>query len=217
MTDTIEQSSIDKTEDILLENQEFQDYGVKAILDPVEKKLNTCVFLCNEEITINCLKCKRPFCINHASRFSPNFCQDCFKALSLIVDKFERRVEDYDAVTDSVITRKETCKRLRLDGPDWVFYTAWIHKLTDEELQVVFEFHYFVVKLIETENEQRKIKNRTKLQGMPLPMGVSTTTETRTKRVAKPKDPLTELKRMFPGKSEAFYTQMLTTMNSAGE
>jgi hypothetical protein len=209
--------SIDKQEDILLENRDYLNYGVKEILDPVEKKLNTCVFTCNEEITIACRKCGRNFCINHASKFSPNFCQDCFKALSLIVDKFERRVDDYDAVTDSIVTRKESCKRLRLDGPDWVFYTVWIHKLSDEELQVVFEFHYFIVKLIETENEQRKINHAQRLRGMPVPLGVKTTTETRTKRTVKPKDPLTELKRMFPGKSEDFYKQMLITMQSTGE
>ena len=207
LPDIIEQSidSIDKTEDILLENQDYNNFGVNQILNPfVQKSLTVCVFECSNEETKECLKCKRHFCIFHSNRISPNFCQDCFKQISLIKDKFERRVEDYDLATDTVTVRKESCDRIKLDGPDWVFYTAWIDTLNDDELQGVFEFHFFILKMIETQNEMRGQKYKDKLKGIKFSVGMSvtTTTDKRTKREVKQEDPMKKLKKLFPGKTD---------------
>src|SRR6185312_977680 len=122
--------------------------------------LIVCAF-CTKEDVQKCKRCNRTFCIDHASRFSPNFCQECFKNVTVVVDKFIRKVEDYDHTKDEMVVRTESCDRLRLDGPDYVFYTRWINQLNDDELKSVFEFHYFIVKLIEHENEVRII-NRNK-------------------------------------------------------
>lgn len=173
-----------------------------------------CSFDCSSEETKECIKCKRLFCYVHASRVSPNICQDCFKSFSLIVDKFERRVEDYDEHNNSVLTRKESCKRLRFDGPDWVFYTGWIDTLTDDEMQIVWEFHFFIMKLIEHDNEVRKIKHAAKIRNSGISMGVSvtTTTEKRTKKEAKPKDPRKELRKMFPKLTDEAFEKMWQLM-----
>jgi len=213
-----EDSSVDKSEVILLENYDYQQENINKILHPEEwpASLIKCVFDCSSEETKSCLKCHRNYCILHSSRISSNFCQDCFKNLSLIVDKFERRVEDYDSVTDTVTTKKESCKRLKFDGPDWIFYTAWIDKLTDDELQTVWEFHFFVLKLIEQQNEIRGAKRRDQLKSKSTQfmsgVQVTTTKETRTRKEVKPKDPLIELKKIFPNKSEDFYKQMMAVM-----
>ena len=177
-------------------------------------KLKQCVFDCISEETKECLKCHRNYCVIHSSRISPNFCQDCFKNLALIVDKFERRVEDYDALSDTVTTKKESCKRLRFDGPDWLFYTGWVDKLSDEDLQTVWEFHFFILKLIENHNEIRGARKRDAIKGVKVvgAFQTTTTTEKRVKKEVKPKDPLKELMKVFPGQTEDFYKNMLAVM-----
>lgn len=163
-----------------------------------------CVFGCEEVKIRKCFKCGRPFCALHSAKFSPHFCQDCFKSLQVVLEKYTRIVEDYDDTTDTLTTKKETCDRIAIDGPDYIFYTTWINKLNDEELKSVFEFHYFIVKLIEHENETRVVKKRSSLSRRPKGIGltpsqaiaVTTETETKTKRTAKPKDMRTELRKL---------------------
>lgn len=167
-------------------------------------KLIVCTWCSGEKIKL-CAKCNRPFCTLHSSRLTPILCQECFRGVSLVLDRFTRKTEDYDTALDTVITKTESCDRLRLDGPDWVWYTAWIHQLNDDELKIVFEFHYFVIKLIETANEQRKINKSQKLAATSI--GVTKTTETKTKKVAKPVDMRKQLEKL--GLPEAVIVSML--------
>lgn len=176
-----------------------------------QEKLIVCTFCTSENIK-NCLKCKRPFCVIHSSHVSPNFCKECFNNLQAINKRFIRTVEDYDSSTDTMTTRRESCDQLMLDGPDYVFYTAWINTLNDDELKLSFEFHYFIVKQIEHANEIRKIEHSQKLRGMPLPISTITTTETKTERKVKVKDPRAELRKL--GIPEATIDVML---KAAGE
>lgn len=157
--------------------------------------LIVCAF-CTKEDVKKCLKCNRNFCPEHSARISPNFCQDCFKNLSVIIDKFTRTIEDYDHTTDSMVVKKDSCMQLRLDGPDYVFYTRWINQLNDDELRNVFEFHYFIVKLIEHENETRIITKNKKLRDAPSPLSITKTTETKTTKTTTQKDMRTELRKL---------------------
>lgn len=181
--------------------KEIPEPEILAPLTIIEKR---CSFQHNNEEVQDilllkvCLKCKQLFCPMHSARFSPNFCQDCFKNLTVILDKYIRSTEDYDSITDQLVTRKESCNRLQIDGPDYVFYTKWIHKLNDDELKSVFEFHYFIVKLIENENEIRiitKNKNKSK-KNIQAPISIVKTTEVTSKKESKPKDLRTELKKL---------------------
>jgi hypothetical protein len=183
---------------------------IPIVLEPTIPLL-MCSFDCSSEETKECIKCKRLFCQIHSSRVSPNICQDCFKAFSLIIDRFERRVEDYDDKNDTVLTRKESCKRLKFDGPDWVFYTGWIDTLNDDELKTAWEFHFFIMKIIEHDNETRKIKHNANIRskgGMFSGVGITTTTSTRTKREVKPKDPKKELRKQFPKITDEAFEKM---------
>jgi hypothetical protein len=153
---------------------------------------------CIDDKVKECLKCKSLFCSIHASHFSPNFCKDCFSNLSVIIDKFQRTSTEYDHVHDTVVQSTSTCKRLTIDGPEWIFYTTWIHELSDEELQIVYEFHYFILKLIESANETKKIARARKMKEVSgsHPIGIVTTKDTHVRREAKQKDMQTELEKL---------------------
>src|SRR5206468_2597977 len=90
----------------------------------------TCRY-CEKEEVKQCMKCKRHFCVDHCSKISPNFCQDCFAEVTVIVDKYVKTSEEYDEKSDQVITHRSSARRIRLDGPDWVWYSTAIQLLSD--------------------------------------------------------------------------------------
>jgi hypothetical protein len=145
--------------------------------------LNTCVF-CEDNNTRVCIKCHRYYCILHSSRISPQLCQDCFKQVSVTIEKYTRTNEDYDATTDSIVEHKTSCKQIRMDGPDYVWYSVAIQQSTDEELGGVLEFHKFMVSLIESLKTTREVvKNKLlREEGDKNPLLTKeTTTRTKTK------------------------------------
>ena len=154
-------------------------------------QLQICVFNCMEQQTQKCRKCNRNFCVMHASRFSPNFCQDCFKNISIVEDKFSRTFEDYDLKKDKLSIRRESCTRWYMDGPDWPFLNLWIDSLSDDELKIVWNFHFFVMKTIEVENETRKIEKARTLQSYPVSRITTTTTVKKVAKVQQPETPET--------------------------
>jgi len=183
----------------------------QEILPP--EQLIVCTWCSTEEVKL-CFKCNKPFCTAHASRLTPQACKDCFNGVTVFLDKFTRVTEDYDSVTDQMVTRRESCDRIRLDGPDYVFYQDWVHKLMDDELKSVFEFHYFIVKLIEHENEIRKVKKTQKLRET-TPILSSKTTEVKVKRETKPKDMRSELKKL--GLPDVVIDQMIAAAQAGGK
>lgn len=176
------------------------------------EKLLVCTW-CSAEDIRTCLKCNRHFCSLHSSSFSPAFCQECFKKLTLVIDKFTKVHEDYNPTTDAIVRKKEECDRLRLDGPDWVWFTKWVTKLTDDELAVVYEFHYFVLKIIETENEARKIERahriREKSGVAKSVLSTEKTTEKKVRKTTKVVDLKSQFKKMFPLLPEAAIDAMV--------
>jgi hypothetical protein len=172
--------------------------------------LITCKYCLNEQIKL-CLKCQSHFCSIHAASFSPNFCKDCFNNLTAVMSRFTRTTTEYDSVTDTVEKITSGCDRIQLDGPDWVFYSEWIANLNDEDLSTIYEFHYFVLKLIEHDNEVRKVKKRDKLAKQPTPIGVITTKTSSSRREAKPKDMQKELEKL--GLATDVIRQMLKAAN----
>jgi len=174
----------------------------------------TCAFdHCTELDVKSCRKCNRLYCIMHANRFSPNFCKECFSNLSCIESKFTRTFEHYDEIKDQVIITKQSCTKYYMDGPDWPHMGLWISSLNDDELRSIFNFHFFVMKSIEAENEVRKIKRLKKLREQP-----TLTVKTSMKSVLKTTvqvDTADSLRKKFKkqGLPDAIIEQMIQAMN----
>lgn len=146
-----------------------------------------CAFDCTEQNVQKCRKCNRPFCIMHCNHFSPNFCKDCFKDLSIIADKFKRTF-DHIADNGQLYVKTEERVRYYLDGPDWPFVTPWIDSLSDDELKSLWVFHHYIMRLIEVENDTRRVENTRKLAQTIVPR---LTTVTKTRSVTKINTPET--------------------------
>lgn len=141
--------------------------------------ISTCVF-CEDDNTHKCIKCQRYYCILHTSRISPQLCQDCFVAVSVLIDEFTKVTEEYDEETDGVITHKSSCKRIRMDGPDYVWYAVAVQQATEQELGAILEFHKFMVSLVESLVTTKRVSKLDQLRNeKPV---LSTTTSTRTKQ-----------------------------------
>jgi hypothetical protein len=136
----------------------------EIIIEPPADPITICVFnSCTEQNVKNCRKCNRPFCIMHSNTFSPNFCQECFRDLAIIEGKFKRT---FDHIRDNGQLQhvEKTRTRYYMDGPDWPFVTPWIHRLSDDELKSLWVFHHCIMKLIEVENETRRIEHNRKIR-----------------------------------------------------
>lgn len=123
----------------------------------------TCKYCLNEQIR-TCLMCKSRFCVLHAAKFSPNFCQDCLSNIGVIRNIVTRTSVEYDMIDDQILPKVIHAPTLQLDGPDWVFYQAWLAERTEEEWMDVYQFHYFILKYMEYENELRKVKQTRRIQ-----------------------------------------------------
>lgn len=148
----------------------------------------TCTF-CDGRIDADikfCIKCSRPFCPLHSSKISPNCCQECFATFAFVVDKYTREDVEYNEKTDSITTHKSSSRRIKLDGPDYVWYSLAIQRLTDPELESMFQFHRFMVSLLEHTTTVRLVK-RTQEHTGPSTKGILTSTTTEVKKTRKVK------------------------------
>lgn len=146
-----------------------------------------CAFDCTDQDVKRCRKCNRPFCIIHCNHFSPNFCKECFKDLSIVAEKFKRTF-DYIGDNGQLYTKTEERTRYYLDGMDWPFVTPWINSLSDDEFKMMWVFHHCIMRLIEAENDTRNIQRARSLREHVVPKLV---TQTVTKRVTKVQVPET--------------------------
>lgn len=155
-------------------------------------QLIVCAFDCTEQNVKRCRKCNRSFCIMHCNHFSPNFCKDCFKDLSIVADKFKRTF-DYIGDNGQLFVHTEQRIRYYMDGMDWPFVTPWIDGLSDEELKIIWVFHHYIMRLIETENDTRNVERNRKLREHVVPKLITgTTTKTRSvTKMAQPDTPET--------------------------
>lgn len=191
--------------------------GDKESNEPINDKILICSFSnCGEQNVHKCRKCERPYCVMHSNKFSPNFCQDCFKNLSAIEEKFHRVFDDYDTKTNTLTVHKQTNTRYYMDGADWPFVQLWIHELSDDELRTWWIFHHSVMKSIEAENEVRKVRKAKHERENPTIRLVSSTqkkgnTTTKvTKAVDTPEQLRTKLKKQ--GLPDAVVEMMIKTM-----
>jgi hypothetical protein len=139
----------------------------------------TCKYCLNEQVK-ECLKCKSRYCSIHAAKFSPNFCKDCLGNLSAILEDKNLTSTEYDMIDDVLVTKSVSSKTLQLDGPDWIFYSRWIEDLPEDQWLEIYQFHYFVLKMMEYENELRKVKRARKIASAPL--SIKVTKEAKTKK-----------------------------------
>jgi hypothetical protein len=181
-----------------------------------ENRAITCSFSqCTDEHVTECRKCKRPFCVIHANRFTPNFCQECFKHLSAVEEKFSRVFDDYDTKTNTVTIKKTTNTRYYMDGIDWPFLGVWIRNLSEDELRIWWIFHFSVMKLIETENESRRVEKYRKLRDQSVGLISKTqTTSKGTTKITKPVDTADDVRKKLrkQGIPENIIEMMVKTM-----
>jgi hypothetical protein len=149
-------------------------------------QLTSCAYCTNNNVK-TCIKCQKVFCSEHASHISPQFCKDCFSQVTVLIDKYTRTTEEYDEINDSVETHKTSARRIRLDGPDYVWYSAAIQLLTDDEIVTQLQFHKFMVSLLEHLDTVRTVKKSQELAKQKVPLSVRTTTETRQKKTVQKK------------------------------
>jgi hypothetical protein len=110
------------------------------------------------ETPFKCLKCKTPFCEEHASPYSPRYCHNCLKQISVLIDKYVRELTVWNPRTEQWETERQACRRIRLDGPDYIWFTYHISQLTEEQLAQHIEFHKSIIQLIENEHHERIVK-----------------------------------------------------------
>jgi len=142
----------------------------------------TCKFCLNEQVR-ECLKCQSRYCVLHAAKFSPNFCKDCLSNLTAILEKIKHTSTEYDMFEDELVVKSVESKKLRIDGPDWIFYSTWIENLQEEDWLQIYQFHYFILKMMEHENELRKVKTAKRIASAPL--SVKVTKESKSKKEVK--------------------------------
>lgn len=204
-------------------NMESEQFGSNIQEQQTEPEITTddlviCAFeKCTELDVVQCRKCQRPFCIMHANKFSPNFCKDCFSNLASLEDKFTRTFEDFDTKADKLIVTRESCTRYYMDGPDWPFLQLWIDSLEDNQLRAIWNFHFFVMKTIEAENEVRKIKKLKKIRETPVDKTLKTSKATKMKSVVTKTvqiDTADDLRKRFKkqGLPDAVVEQMIIAM-----
>ena len=110
------------------------------------------------ETAFKCIKCKSSFCEEHASPYSPRYCHKCLKQISVLISKYVRETTVWNHRTEQWETERQACRRIRLDGPDYIWYTYHIPQLTEEQLEQHIEFHKSIVQLIENEHHERLVK-----------------------------------------------------------
>ena len=146
-----------------------------------------CDFECPNVNYRVCKKCDRRFCPRHASRVHPQFCQDCMKDVTLLIDKYVKTEEDFDLYSNQMVRHRSSCTRYQMNGPDYIFYSEAIKLLSDDELKTQYEFMNFLRSLIEAEQTTRKVRKLDELRNSPTPkvMSVKTTTTVKKTREAK--------------------------------
>jgi hypothetical protein len=139
--------------------------------------------------TKNCVKCKRAFCPAHASRITQDCCKECFAEFSVVVEEHTKVDTEYDEKSDSIITHRSSGDRIKLDGPDYVWYNITVSSLNDAELALSIQFHRYMVSRLALETTIRLVKKTQELQGQPVSKGriSTTTTTTKTKKVKQQK------------------------------
>ena len=139
--------------------------------------------------TKNCIKCKRVFCPAHASRITQDCCKECFAEFSVVVEEHTKVDTEYDEKSDSIVTHRSSGDRIKLDGPDYVWYNLTVSSLNDAELALSIQFHRYMVSRLALETTIRLVKKTQELQGQPVSKGriSTTTTTTKTKKVKQQK------------------------------
>ena len=152
--------------------------------------ISICAFDCTEQNVKRCRKCNRPFCIIHCNHISPNFCKECFKDISIVSEKFKRT---FDHISDNgqLYVRTEERMKYYLDGPDWPFVTPWISSLSDTELEIIWVFHHYIMKLIEVENDTRHVQKNRTLRDTQVPRLITQTVTKKVTRLVQPDTPET--------------------------
>lgn len=123
------------------------------------------------------------------------------------MDTVSRTSTEYDMLDDELVMKVSQSKTLQLDGPDWIFYRTWIENLREEDWLEIYQFHYFVLKFMEYQNEVRKVKRAKRIAAAPL--SVKMTKDSKTKKVVAAVDMQTKFEQM--GLSEVVIRAMLAT------
>jgi len=144
-------------------------------VEDAEKFLS--MFVCDECLTdnlikrigiISCSKCKRGFCIHFASKIDPQYCGECMSDVQVSKETIHKVYEHYNEETDIYTRYSRKARRINISGQDWLFAQRKIKDLTDEELDMVIEYHRSMCNLLLAENEERKNKKMHRYAGVKV-------------------------------------------------
>jgi hypothetical protein len=123
----------------------------------------------SEPATKHCEKCGIEYCQHFASNIDLRYCANCMDDFK-VVNSVEIKVTEYHNPENGEVTsrRRQLCKKLHLQGTDYLFAAAQIGKLSDEELDATIEYHKAIASIMLNEREVRKVENNQKLQKIKL-------------------------------------------------
>lgn len=116
----------------------------------------------------SCAKCGIEYCLHYASSTDTNFCGNCLADFHVVETIETKTTEHVNAAGEVTYTRRQTAKKLTLEGTDWLFAAAKIPDLSDEELISAIEYHRAIASTMLMEREQRKLERYKKLSQIKI-------------------------------------------------
>lgn len=135
-----------------------------------------------------CARCRNPFCIHFSCKVDPlTYCVSCMSQIELTRSVVTKTIEHYDEVTDTLRTYTRRAREIKLSGDDWMFAQRRVKDLSDDELDMVVEYHRQYLQLLCDDAERRRMEkaHRNANVKFVIPSAqVTSTTVTTTKKVS---------------------------------
>jgi hypothetical protein len=110
-----------------------------------------------------CAKCSVQYCEHFSSEIDIRFCGNCMKDFKVTNSIEIRTTEQTNNAGEVIYKKRVQCKRLHLEGTDWLFTANKISTLSDDDLDCTIEYHRAIASLMLHEREERRIEKYQKL------------------------------------------------------
>ena len=117
-----------------------------------------CAAEAENEKTKQCAKCGIAYCEHYSSNIDIRFCGNCMSDFKVSTSTEIRTEERSNEAGEVVYKKRVTCKRLHLEGSDWLFSAAKIHTLSDDDLDATIEYHSAIKGMMLQEREERRVE-----------------------------------------------------------
>lgn len=173
--------------------------GTVLPIQPTQEEQPKCE--CGQPAIGQCTHCKKYFCRTDVSNVDFSSCNKCCESVDIIVNKVSKNEEDYDEFREETVLKTFEAKRIILDGQHWIRNSTIIGDVDDKILGETLEFYGTMVRLLEQELLNRKIKrDKAKIAAHPITYksrgrvtSISTETKTTVRRKKDPMDALMAL------------------------